>query len=73
MNIEQADEFLKGHVGEGYAVYIANPFKRIFIRFDNRYFSRGLNNYIIKSEEQIVSLIDIKNKKMEIIKVNEGE
>lgn len=63
----ELDEFLNDN--KDFCFYIANPMRRKFIKFDKEYMPQ-LDCYLIKSDEQEISLVDVKLKKIEIIKVD---
>ena len=57
-NFEEYKRFLEEN--KGFAVYISNPRKRCFIRFDENDYPLGVEDfYLIKSDEQIVNLTDL--------------
>ena len=64
---EELEKFL--NTNKGFSYYIANPLRRKFIKFDKEIIP-DLNCYLIESEEQEITLVNIRDNNIKVIKVS---
>lgn len=64
---KELDDFIENN--EGFNFYIANPYRMIFLKYDKEHMPSS-ECYYIKSDEDRITLVDIKLKNIETVKIS---